>query len=72
MVRGDIQQNGDVGTEVVHIVQLEGAEFDDVVFMRILGNLKSQGISDITSQTCIITSRFEDMVDKAGSGRLTV
>ena len=38
----DVQQDGDVGTEVIHVVQLERAEFDDVVFVRVFGDLQCQ------------------------------
>ena len=42
MVGGDIQQNSYVGTEVVHVVQLEGTQLDDVIVVWILCNLQSQ------------------------------
>ena len=72
MVRGDIQQNGHIGTEIIHIVQLKRRQFNDVVFMRIFSNLQSQRVSDIASQTGIITSLLEDMVDKTSRCGLTI
>ena len=39
MVGCDIQQDGNVGTEVVHIIQLEGTQLDDIVFVGIFSNL---------------------------------
>ena len=42
MVRCDIQQDGDIGTEVVHIVELERTQFDDIIFVRLLCHLQSQ------------------------------
>ena len=42
MVWSDVQQHGNIGTEVIHIVELEGTEFNDIIFMRVLRNLQSQ------------------------------
>ena len=42
MVGRDVQQNGNVGTEVIHVVKLEGTEFDDVVLVRLLSHLQGQ------------------------------
>ena len=39
MVGRDIQQNGNIGTEVIHIVQLERRQLDDVILMRLLSHL---------------------------------
>ena len=72
MVRGNIQQDGHIGTEIIHIVQLKRRQFNDVVFMRIFSNLQSQRITDIASQTGIITSRLENMVDKTSRCGLTI
>ena len=72
MVWRDVQQDGDVGTEVVHVVQLERAQFYDIVFVRILGHLKCQRVSDIAGQTCIVACFLEDVVDQRGGRGLTV
>ena len=64
MVGRDIQQNGDVGTEIIHIVELETAEFDNVIIMRLLCYLQGEGVADVTCQSGIITSLLKDMVDE--------
>ncbi len=42
MVRRDIEQNGNIGTEIIHIIELERGQLNDVIFMRILSNLQGQ------------------------------
>ena len=42
MVGGDVEQDGNVCTEVIHIVQLERTELNYVVLMWLLGNLQRQ------------------------------
>ena len=64
MVWRDIEQDGDISTEVVHIIQLERTEFDDIVLMRIFCHLQSQRIADITCEAGIITRLLENMVDQ--------
>ena len=39
MIRCDVHQYGDIGTEVIHIVQLERTELDDVIVMVFFGYL---------------------------------
>ena len=72
MVRRDIQQDGDIRTEIVHIVELETAEFDDIILMRFLCYLQGEGVTDVTCQSCIIACLLEDMVDERGGCGLTV
>ena len=64
MVRRNIQQNGNIGTEIIHVVELETAEFDNVIFMRLLCHLQGKGVADVTCQSGIITSLLKDMVDE--------
>ena len=42
MVGSDVQYNGDIGTEVVHVVKLERAELYHVAVVRILSHLKGE------------------------------
>ena len=42
MIRCNIQQNRNVGSEVIHIVQLERAELNDIVSMWIFCNLEGK------------------------------
>ena len=72
MVGGDVQQNGNVGAEVVHIVQLKRTQLDDVVFVRILGHLQGQRVAYVAGQSGIVACIAEDVVDEAGGGGLAV
>ena len=42
MIGSDIQQNSNVGTEIIHIVQLEGRQLNNIVSMRVFCYLQSQ------------------------------
>ena len=72
MVWSDVEQDGHIGTELIHIVELETAQLDDVVLMRSFSHLKGQTLSDVACQTYIIASRLDDVVNHRGSGCLTV
>ena len=72
MVGRDVEQHGDVGAEVVHVIQLERRELDDVVFVRFLGHLQGQRVANVTSQTGIVACGLEDVVDEARRGGLSV
>ena len=72
VVRRDVQQDGDVSTEVIHVVKLERAQLNDVIFVRILSHLKGETATDITSQSGIIACTLEDVIDEAGGSCLTV
>ena len=72
MVRCDVQQDGDVCPEVIHVVKLEGAEFYDIVFMRLLRHLQRQALSDVAGQSGVITCVLEYMIDKRRCSRLSV
>ena len=67
MIRRDVQQDSNVGTELIHIVELEAAQFNDVVIIFFaLCNLECQTSSNVSSQTHIITSILEDVIDETG------
>ena len=72
VVGGDVEQDGDVGTEVVHVVKLERAEFDDVVFVWVFCHLKGKRVADVTRQTSVVTCLLEDVVDERRGGGLAV
>ena len=72
MVRSDIHQYGDIGTEVIHIVQLERAEFDDIIVMMLFGYLQSQTLADISGQSYIQICTLKDVVDQGSSRCLSV
>ena len=72
MVRGDVKQYGYISTEIVHIVELERTQLDDIVFVWILCHLECQRITDVTSQTSIVSCLLKDVVDKRGCGSFTI
>ena len=56
MVWSDIEQDGHIGTELIHIVELETAQLDDIILVRSFCHLEGKALSDISSQTYIIAS----------------
>ena len=72
MVRSDVHQYGDVRTEVIHIIQLERAKFDNIVIVVIFGYLQSKAFADVTCQTYVQTCAFENMVDQGSRCGLPV
>ena len=72
MVGRNIQQDSDIGTEIVHVIKLERAQFDDIILMRILCHLKGQGITYIACQSCIVACLLENMIDQRGCSSLTI
>ena len=72
MVRGDVEQDGYVGTELIHVVELETTQLDDIVFVRCLSYLQSQALADVACQAHVIASRLDDVVDQGGGSGLSV
>ena len=72
MVRSNIHQYGYIRTEVIHIIQLERTQFDNIIVMVVFGYLQSQALADIACQTYIQTCTLEDMVDEGSRSRLPV
>ena len=72
MVRSDVHQYGDVRTEVIHIIQLERAKFDNIIVMVIFGYLQSKTFADVACQTYVQTCAFENVVDQGSCCSLSV
>ena len=72
MVGGDVQQDGNVGPEVVHIVELKTAQLYDVILMWVFGHLQSQASAYVSGQSGIISGLLEDVVYQAGGGGLAI
>ena len=72
MVGRDVQQDGNVCTEIIHVVELERAELDDVIFVRIFRHLQSQGVADVSCQSSVVACFLEYMVDERGGRGLAV
>ncbi len=72
MVRGDVGQNGDVGLEVIHIVQLETAEFQNMDVMVLRGHEHGVALPDVAAQPHVQTRLLEQVVDQRGRSGLAV
>ena len=72
MIGRDVEQDGDVGAEVVHVVKLERTELDDIILVRIFCYLKRKAAADVTGQSGIVACFLEDVVDERGRCRLAV
>ena len=72
MIGGDVQKNGDVRLEVIHIIQLETAQLDDIHLMRVFRHLQRQAVAHIASQAHIQSGLLQDMIGQHGRGRLAV
>ena len=72
MVRSDIHQYGDVGMELIHIVKLETAEFDDVIVIIVFSYLEGKTLSDVSCQSYIQSGFFKDVINQGGSGSFSI
>ena len=72
MIGCNVQQDSNICTEIVHIVELEAAKFNHVVVVWLFSNLQSKTFTDVSSQTNIVSSIFKNMVDEACSSGLAV
>ena len=72
MVRGNVHQDGDIGAELIHIVQLEGAEFDNIIVVLLHGHLQGKAVADVACQPYIQSRTLEDVVNERGGGSLAV
>ena len=72
VVGRDVEQHGDVGAEVVHIVELERRQLNHVVFVGFFGDLQCERMADVASQTHVVACLAENMVDEARRGCFAV
>ena len=72
VVGGDVEQDGDVGLETVHVVELERAELDDVDLVGLLCHLEGERVADVASQTSVYARLLEDVVYERGGSGLSV
>ena len=69
MIGRYIHQNGDIGLEVIHVVQLETAQLYHVVVIVLLGHLPCQTASDIAGQPHVHARHPEYVVyERRGCG----
>ena len=72
MVRRYIQQDGDVRLEVVHVIELETTQFDNVDGVRIFSHLEGQAVPDVPGKPSIHSRLPEDVVSQHGRRRLAI
>ncbi len=72
VVRCDVHQYGNVGTEVIHIVQLEGTQLNDVVIMLLRGYLQGQAVADVAGEADVQACTLEDVINERGGCSLSV
>ena len=68
----DVHQYGNVGTEVIHIVQLEGTQLNDVVIMLLRGYLQGQAVADVAGEADVQACTLEDVINERGGCSLSV
>ncbi len=72
MVGRDVHQNGNVRTEVVHVIQLETRQLYHIVVEMLLCHLQCQASADVASQAHVIACLLQDVVDEGRCRRLTI
>ena len=72
MVGRDVHQYSDVGTEVVHVVELERTELNHVVVVLFSGHLQGKATAYVASKAHVETGTLQDVVDERGSGSLAI
>ena len=72
MVGSDIHQYGDIGTELIHIIQLEGAELDNIIIVLFHCHLQGEAVADVSGQSHVQSRTLENVVNERSSGSLTV
>ena len=64
MVWSNVHQHGDIGMELIHVVELEAAEFNDIIVIVTFSHLISQTLSDISCQSHIQACFLEDVINQ--------
>ncbi len=64
MIGCDVHQHGNIGTELIHIIQLERAELNHIIIMLVCGYLQGKTFTYVTGQSHIQTCTFENVVNK--------
>ena len=72
MVGRDVEQHGDIGLELIHVVELETAQLDDIHVMMLGGHLKGEAAPHVTCQPDVQSGLLEDMICEFGRGGLTI
>ena len=72
MIGSDIHEDSDVGAKLIHVVQLEGTQFYDIIIMLFHGYLQGKAVADVSCQSHVQSRTLEDMINERSGGSLTV
>ena len=72
VVGRDVHYHGHVGLEVVHVLQLERAEFDYVHVVVLAGHLQRQALAYVAGQSDVHARLTQNVIGEQGSGGLAV
>ena len=72
MVGGDVEHHGDIGAEVIHIVELKRTQLDDIHLVGLAAHLVGQRAADVAGQAAVDAGAAQYVVDEAGGGGLAV
>ncbi len=72
MIGCDVHQYGNVGAEVVHVIQLERTKFNYIIIMLFRCHLQGKAVADVSRQAHIQSCTLENMVNERGGSGLTV
>ena len=64
VVGRNIHQHGNVGAELIHVIQLERTELNHVVIMLIRGHLQSKALANVACQSYIQTYTLENVINE--------
>ena len=64
MVGRDVHQHGNVGAEVIHVIQLEGTKLNHIIIMLFRSHLQGQAVTDVAGQPYIQSCTLENVVDE--------
>ena len=65
MVGRDVEEDADVGAEVVHRVELEGRDLEDVpVALFAFGNLEGEASADVAAEAHIEARALHNIIDE--------
>ena len=72
MVGSDIEHDGDIGLEVIHVFELERGKLDDIYLVGLAGHLKGQTAAYVSCEANVEAGIVQDMVGQHRSCRFAV
>ena len=72
VIRRDVQQDGYIRLEIVHIIQLEGTQFNHVIVVLLMCHLEGERVAYIARQTDVKTGIAQDIIDERSGRGLAV